>query len=566
MNWDYSLFDAVQLMIPILCSFLTFLMTLIYFFLYKNFRARLYLAGATVSLGAFLFVFFESLVIVAGWLGELESGRMFHMLEHMIALYFLFTMMFFASALSEAEGRLSRTAMFFAFSGLGIAVLISTFGLIRPELFISLSTPAEYDYVTPGDFARGQEGILYLFRDILLGIYLALLIFFSTISLIRNRGEIKNLLIVFATLWAATGALDDLIFFHFRRNLMFTDFRFSRFAVGLSFMTVIIMMALLIDYFKTQRNLSDTHEDLKKTYDRLQISERKYRHLTEGVDQAVFSLSGDFRILDYNDRAREYFDLSRERLGLTLAGILVSQGNQKRRSALSRQIVMANLRSLSRDRESVSFNALMDDPRTGEPEELEFHIGYMESESGETEYICRAEKRRADRLLRCIDSESLSMTIDNYIITIDHVASRLTSALLKYMDSGTALMVKMGLQEILINAVEHGNLGISFDEKTRALEENRYLDFIRERQQDSRYRDRTVRIEYKLSPHEVQYLITDEGEGFDISGTLKKVDDTVEQELLSHGRGIRMTRLLFDKVKYNKKGNRVLLVKSFQTS
>jgi anti-sigma regulatory factor (Ser/Thr protein kinase) len=240
----------------------------------------------------------------------------------------------------------------------------------------------------------------------------------------------------------------------------------------------------------------------------------------------------------------------------------VYKGNRERGSALSRQIVRANLRSLSRDRESVSFTALMDDPRTGEPEELEFHIAYLETDSGETEYICRAEKRRADRLLRSIDSESLQLTIDNYIISIDHVASRLTSALSKYMDSGSALMLKMGLQEILINAVEHGNLNISFDEKTRALEENRYLDFIRERQQDPRYRDRRVHIEYKLTPQAVQYRITDEGDGFDISDTMKRVDDTVEQEQLSHGRGIRMTRLLFDKLQYNSRGNQVLLVKT----
>ena len=563
MNWDYSLFDAVQLMIPILCSFLTLLITLIYLFLYRNFRDRLYIAGFILSMAAFLFVLFESLVIVAGWLGELETGRVLHMVEHLIALYFLFTMMFFASALSKAEGRLSRTALFLAFTGLGIAVLISSIAIIRPELFISLRHPAVYDYVTPGDFARGQEGILYFFRDILLGVYLLFLISFSIISLISNRGELKNLLIVLATLWGALGAADDLMFFHFRKNIMLTAFRFSRFSVGLSFMTLIIMVALLIDYFKTQHHLGEAHENLKQTHSRLQISERKYRHLTEGVDQAVFSLSSSFHILSYNDRAREYFDLSSGRLALTLPDILVYEGNRERRSALSRQIVMANLRSLSRDRASVSFNAVMDDPRTGEPEELEFHIGYLETETGETEYICRAEKRRADRLLRSIDSESLQLTIDNYIIAIDHVTSRLTSALAKYLDSGTALMVKMGLQEILINAVEHGNLNISFEEKTKAIEENRYLDFIRERQQDPRYMNRSVRIAYKLSPDSVQYMITDEGEGFDISDTMKKVDDTVEQELLSHGRGIRMTRLLFDKVNYNSRGNQVLLVKNF---
>ena len=173
---------------------------------------------------------------------------------------------------------------------------------------------------------------------------------------------------------------------------------------------------------------------------------------------------------------------------------------------------------------------------------------------------------KTSRLMRSIEYEKLKLTIENYIIAIDDVATRLTQTLNKYIDQGTVLMIKMGLQEIIINAIEHGNLNISFDEKTHAMSEGRYLDFIRERQQDPRYRDRRVTIDYILTSDSVQYKVTDQGAGFDFHSTMKKVEASVEKEMLTHGRGINMTRVLFDEVKYNKKGNQVLLVKNLQTA
>jgi anti-sigma regulatory factor (Ser/Thr protein kinase) len=58
-------------------------------------------------------------------------------------------------------------------------------------------------------------------------------------------------------------------------------------------------------------------------------------------------------------------------------------------------------------------------------------------------------------------------------------------------------------------------------------------------------------------------MITDEGSGFDYNSTMRMVDYSVEKNSLPHGRGINMTKVLFDKVEYNSKGNQVLLIKKF---
>ncbi|WP_168203273.1 ATP-binding protein [Oceanispirochaeta crateris] len=563
MNWDYSLFDAIQLMIPIFCFFMTMSVVIIYLFLYKNFHNKIYSTGFLFSLTAMFFVFFESLLIIYGWLGLYEEGRIFHFAGQMTASYFMFTLLMFSSALMEKATLISKAVEKMAYIGLGAAVLLTVVSLIKPELFISLSEASDIAQLTPGNFARGKEGILLSVRDLVMGFCIFVLVIMSAISIVINKANIKTILIAFGNFIATFTAIDDLIFFHFGHSFYLNGFRFSRLSVGLSFMSFIIIIAILVDYIMTQNRLNDTHDILQSTHKKLQLSEQKYRHLAEGVDQAVFSLSKDYKFLSYNKKASQYFHLAKEEIDLSFPDLLGKFSNIENKG-VSRQILLENLRQLSSEKESAFFHSVINDPRTGEPEELEFHIDYVDSDDGEIEYICRAEKMKANRLIRCIEQEKLQLSIENYIIAIDDVTTRLTSALNKYMDSGSSLMIKMGLQEIIINAIEHGNLNITFEEKSQALKENRYLDFIRERQVDPLYKDRMVRIDYVLNSDYVQYLVRDEGVGFDYKSTMRMVDHSVEQEFMTHGRGINMTRVLFDKVEYNSKGNQVLLVKNFK--
>lgn len=560
LNWEYSIIDAIQLMIPVLCSFLSASVVIIYLFLYRSFKYKIYYAGFLIGLGAFFYVLFESLVIFSGWVVLLDAGRVFHFLGQLSATFFLYSMMLFASTLTDPEGKISKVSLIMARMGLGIAVVITLISVIKPELFISLKSTGMNRYDSPGDFARGTEGPLYNMRDVLLGLYITALIVISIISLIINKAELYILLIVVGTIFAAVSAIDDMMFFHFGYNFSFNQFRFSRLSVGLSFMNFLIMSAVLRDYIQTQDKLQDAHIKMQATHNRLISSELKYRKLAEGTEYAVFSLSRDFKFQSYNKKAQLYFNLNEENLILPLPELL---GRSADNNQISRQIVDENLRLLNQDKETVIFHSTLLAPRTGEPEELEFHIEYYESDDGDIEYICRAEKMRADGLIRCINNESLQLSIHNYIIAIDDVTTRLTIALRKHLDEGSVLMIKMGLQELIINAIEHGNLNISFEEKSKSMDEKRYLDFIRERQTDPRYKDRMVSINYELNNKRVQYSISDEGEGFDYDAIMRKVEKKVEKDFLPHGRGINMARILFDKMEYNSKGNQVLVIKEF---
>jgi hypothetical protein len=129
------------------------------------------------------------------------------------------------------------------------------------------------------------------------------------------------------------------------------------------------------------------------------------------------------------------------------------------------------------------------------------------------------------------------------------------------MDKNEVNMLRIGLREIIINSIEHGNLNISFEEKTEAILNDRYFEFVNERQSHPDYRDKRVRIEYLISASKAVYKITDQGKGFNHRKFLHGMIDDSPELMLAHGRGISMVKNIFDDVRYNLKGNQVLLVK-----
>lgn len=41
--------------------------------------------------------------------------------------------------------------------------------------------------------------------------------------------------------------------------------------------------------------------------------------------------------------------------------------------------------------------------------------------------------------------------------------------------------MRIGLYEIIVNAIEHGNLGITYEEKSRAQKNNSYVQLLQDR-------------------------------------------------------------------------------------
>lgn len=114
--------------------------------------------------------------------------------------------------------------------------------------------------------------------------------------------------------------------------------------------------------------------------------------------------------------------------------------------------------------------------------------------------------------------------------------------------------LQMTLMEFLTNALEHGNLNISYDDKTAWLMEGKdMLDLFEERSKLPEYADKKIHISYSIGKTKSTFVIRDDGNGFDWRKYLEKKN--ISEEL--HGRGISMGLEMAKRVSYNEKGNEV---------
>jgi CheY-like chemotaxis protein/anti-sigma regulatory factor (Ser/Thr protein kinase) len=159
----------------------------------------------------------------------------------------------------------------------------------------------------------------------------------------------------------------------------------------------------------------------------------------------------------------------------------------------------------------------------------------------------------------CVVEESKRIIMGNQIDEIWGIVNQLLICAENVCGKENLQELGLGLYEIIINAIEHGSLEISFEEKCQAIEDNVYRELLRERLSHPVYSRRRVTIDYHMTPGELHYVIRDEGEGFD--WRILSCSDPVDNLLNPCGRGIFLARMYLDRVEYNEKGNEVRLVK-----
>lgn len=125
-----------------------------------------------------------------------------------------------------------------------------------------------------------------------------------------------------------------------------------------------------------------------------------------------------------------------------------------------------------------------------------------------------------------------------------------------------AMELNLALRELLINAVEHGNLGITFEEKARALENGTLDALLARRSGEPGRKNRHVTVELHYAKSRITVQITDEGEGFDWRNQPDPLDPTTALDV--HGRGLVLARLSVDHLQPNARGNQVTVIKNLK--
>ncbi len=123
------------------------------------------------------------------------------------------------------------------------------------------------------------------------------------------------------------------------------------------------------------------------------------------------------------------------------------------------------------------------------------------------------------------------------------------------LDKDVLLDVRVGLYELLVNAIEHGNLEISKEEKFNVLNKGPFgLEELHKKcKLDPRFAGRKIVVELTKDDVAFEWLIKDEGQGFDCEKVLKKPDTIRSVEF----KGVTLAQFHFDMLEFVGKGNQV---------
>jgi DNA-binding response OmpR family regulator len=113
--------------------------------------------------------------------------------------------------------------------------------------------------------------------------------------------------------------------------------------------------------------------------------------------------------------------------------------------------------------------------------------------------------------------------------------------------------VALGLSELMVNAIEHGNLGLGYNDKRELMQSGHWRDAIEARQRLPEFVAKRVKVRVRRDGSQLQFEVEDEGVGFDWSRFMEFDPVRVFDP---NGRGISMAKAMsFDALEYRGSGN-----------
>lgn len=156
------------------------------------------------------------------------------------------------------------------------------------------------------------------------------------------------------------------------------------------------------------------------------------------------------------------------------------------------------------------------------------------------------EVRQASRTLSCLSKAEFSFHTPDEVHDIATLLAQVAP------DPGR---VVLGLSELMLNAIEHGNLGITYAEKSALGGGEPLAEEIARRLADPAHTDKRASIEFQRSAGELHFVVRDQGKGFNWREFLEMSPDRAFD---THGRGIAMSKMIsFDRLRYIGCGNEV---------
>ena len=156
--------------------------------------------------------------------------------------------------------------------------------------------------------------------------------------------------------------------------------------------------------------------------------------------------------------------------------------------------------------------------------------------------------------LKAANGSAALMQSAYYQLRTHAEARQLAVALAQCFDEPRRVMP--GMDALLSNAIEHGNLGIGYELKSSLFGQNRFEQEVQRRQTLPENQAKWVDVHFRREEHWLTVDIADQGPGFDWAPYLEL---SAERALKLYGRGIALARQnSFDSLEYQSNGSRVL--------
>ena len=313
----------------------------------------------------------------------------------------------------------------------------------------------------------------------------------------------------------------------------------------------------------TERQLADEKQQVEgllgETIPKLEIAEAKYRHLVDDSADLIFQMHEDGRILSMNKTSRFMLGFNPdEMVGSTLYEFVTdaAEGDPE----LNRNIVRSRIREFLDSKGIIYFRTTLRRKHLYEPLDVDITLQKTLIQRS-IEILGKISRPQEDIAQHFLEKEKGRYIIGNNVTHAEVLSQRLTERLARYFPTPVLNTIRICFREILINAIEHGNLGITFEEKTRAIESGDYMEYLLAKQANPVYADRRVYIDYLINERVLMFRVTDEGDGFDHRAFLGRAANDEYMTMLEHGRGIIMTKNVLDSLVFNDKGNQVIMSK-----
>lgn len=165
----------------------------------------------------------------------------------------------------------------------------------------------------------------------------------------------------------------------------------------------------------------------------------------------------------------------------------------------------------------------------------------------------RARSQLRTRAARLEEAQKLISSVEYRFVTMEDISSLVPvlAAMCPVPD-----VVAPGLSDLMVNAVEHGNLGVSYQEKSHLKWEGDWEAEIAHRLTLPQFANRVATIRLERKSDSVVFTIADQGDGFEWNKFLSFDPDRAFDP---NGRGIAMAKMMsFTTLEYQGKGNVVV--------